>query len=184
MNIPQMISPVATQSAPSLVPMGPSIVSAGAPIDPGPPHPTLYLNNLNDKIPIKKLVPALSLLFSPFGHIIRIVAKSRLALKGQAWIVFESSDASKAALSALQGMRLWDRTMHIRFAKFPTSVNPQDYRVRHEYKAQSSRKYNLFILNCCNKCTFVTLTPVYTFNGFFQRRTGYPNFFHKTHIIE
>ena len=138
-----MISPVATQSAPSLVPMGPSIVSAGAPIDPGPPHPTLYLNNLNDKIPIKKLVPALSLLFSPFGHIIRIVAKSRLALKGQAWIVFESSDASKAALSALQGMRLWDRTMHIRFAKFPTSVNPQDYRVRNEYKAQRAKEPRL-----------------------------------------
>jgi U2 small nuclear ribonucleoprotein B'' len=135
--------PGASQPAQNLVPVGPSIVSAGAPIDPGPPHPTLYLNNLNDKIPIKKLTFTLSALFAPFGHIVRIVAKGRLALRGQAWIVFESTESSKAALSALQGMRLWDKTMHIKFAKFPTSVNPQDYRVRHEYRSQRAKEPRL-----------------------------------------
>ena len=124
------------------VPVGPSIVSAGAPIDPGPPHPTLYLNDLNDRIPIKKLLPHLQNLFAPFGAC-RIIAKRRLSLRGQAWVHYDSTDAAKSALSALQGIRLWDKTLHIRFSRFPTSINPQDVRVRKEYQAQKAREPRL-----------------------------------------
>jgi RNA recognition motif-containing protein len=126
------------QAATPAAVVGPSIVSTGAPIDPGPPHPTLYLNNLNERIPIKKSLPHLSTLFTPFGPC-RIIMKHRLAMRGQAWVIYGSSEEAKNALSALQGIKLWDKTLHIRFARFPTSINPQDVRVRKEYQAQRAR---------------------------------------------
>lgn len=49
---------------------------------------TLYVNNLNDKLPKEQLKEELYLLFSQFGTILDVVALKTERMKGQAWIFF------------------------------------------------------------------------------------------------
>ena len=49
---------------------------------------TLYVNNLNDKLPKEQLKEELYLLFSQFGTILDVVALKTERMKGQAWISF------------------------------------------------------------------------------------------------
>jgi RNA recognition motif-containing protein len=126
--------------------IGPSIVSAAAPIDLGLPHPTLYVQNLPEKLKLEWIQQFFEDFFSrelPATHpdvasiaLQRVIVKRRLALRGQAWLAFASTEDSKRALPLLQGTRLLGKSMRVRFARFPTSINPQDVLQRREYHRQ------------------------------------------------
>lgn len=90
--------------------------------DIGQPNQTLYLQNLNEHINIKYLVPQLKALFREFGEVIEVSAKRRLALRGQAFVVFRSVEDARSALAGLQGCRLYGKSMVIRFAKYKSDV--------------------------------------------------------------
>lgn len=60
---------------------------------------------------------ALQELFSEYGEIIDIVAKTNLKAKGQAFIVFDSIESAQKAIDEVQGFELFDKPMQLAFAK-------------------------------------------------------------------
>lgn len=60
---------------------------------------------------------ALTELFSEYGEIIEIVAKTNLKAKGQAFIVFESIESAQKAIEEIQGFELFEKPMQLAFAK-------------------------------------------------------------------
>lgn len=105
-----------------LSPQGPqiSLVSAAAPVEVGQPNCTLYIQNLPEKPnPLKHLPPLLTDLFSPFGTLKKQpIVRNGLRWNGQAWIIFERQEDAEKAIKALQGTRVWGKSMVIRYARF------------------------------------------------------------------
>ncbi|GAB1196980.1 hypothetical protein APSETT444_006261 [Aspergillus pseudonomiae] len=86
-----------------------------------PPNSTVYLpnqvRNLEERVKVDQLKEALQEIFSEYGNIIDIVAKTNLKAKGQAFIVFDSVDSASNAIDEINGFELFDKPMVLDFAK-------------------------------------------------------------------
>ena len=94
----------------------PSIISVGT------QNNTLYIQNLNEKASVEMLKYDLTRIFSRYGQIESIVAKKNIRMRGQAFVIFDSSNSSKRALEAQQGRPLYGKPMVIRYAKFKSDL--------------------------------------------------------------
>ncbi|KAJ3200931.1 hypothetical protein HK099_002469, partial [Clydaea vesicula] len=81
------------------------------------PNDTLYIQRLNEKVKKPELKESLYSLFSPFGRILDIVALKTIKCRGQAFVVFEDTSCSTAALRSLQGFNFYDQPIKISYAK-------------------------------------------------------------------
>lgn len=72
---------------------------------------TIYVNNLNDKLPKEQLKEELYLLFSQFGTILDVVALKTERMKGQAWISFVTVQSATDAMNSLQGFNFFGKPM-------------------------------------------------------------------------
>lgn len=59
----------------------------------------------------------MSEIFSEYGSIIEIVAKTNLKAKGQAFIVFDNVDSATRAIEEINGFELFDKPMVLDYAK-------------------------------------------------------------------
>jgi RNA recognition motif-containing protein len=71
-----------------------------------PSYPTVYVNNLNERVKIPDLVTSLRSIFEEFGQVRDILAKSSLPNRGQAFVIFEKVDQAQRAMDALNGFPL------------------------------------------------------------------------------
>jgi RNA recognition motif-containing protein len=78
---------------------------------------SVYVRNLEERIKVEQLKEALTELFSEYGEIIDIVAKTNLKAKGQAFIVFNTVESAQKAIDEIQGFELFDKPMQLAFAK-------------------------------------------------------------------
>ena len=60
---------------------------------------------------------ALSEIFSEYGTIIDLVAKTNLKAKGQAFVVFDKSDSAARAIEEINGFELFDKPMQLDYAR-------------------------------------------------------------------
>ncbi|KAI9376336.1 hypothetical protein BJX61DRAFT_490125 [Aspergillus egyptiacus] len=81
------------------------------------PNPTVYVRNLEERIKVEQLKEALREIFSEYGTILDIVAKTNLRAKGQAFIVFDSVDSATRAIDEVNGFDLFDKPMVLDYAK-------------------------------------------------------------------
>lgn len=88
--------------------------SAGAVAD-VVPNPTLYCNNLNDRVQLSDLVACLYECCSAYGLVLDVVAGRKI--RGQAFVVFSELSSATAALRALQGKEFLGKPLHISYAK-------------------------------------------------------------------
>ena len=88
---------------------------------------TLYISNLNERVPIKgrfietflntflikkiELRKALLAVFSHCGKVADIFASRRYKLRGQAWIIYGDSQSAATALQLLQGLPFYSKPM-------------------------------------------------------------------------
>lgn len=79
--------------------------------------PTLYVNNLNDKVSVPKLKEKLLRLFGQYGEVLQVTAHGNLKMKGQAFITFELASAAAKAQEFLQEYSLFGKPMRIQPAK-------------------------------------------------------------------
>ncbi|ESZ95916.1 putative U1 small nuclear ribonucleoprotein [Sclerotinia borealis F-4128] len=93
--------------------MSTSQLPSGSP----PPNATLYINNLEETIKPAALIEALTELFSEYGTIIEIIAKTNFKAKGQAFIVFDHVDSATKAIEDIQGFELFGKEMRLAYAK-------------------------------------------------------------------
>jgi len=82
-----------------------------------PPQPTIYINNLNDKVKKEELKKSLYAIFSQFGEILEIVAAKNLRARGQAFVVFKDINSASNALRSMQGFPFYEKPMRIDYAK-------------------------------------------------------------------
>lgn len=75
------------------------------------PCPSLYVNNLNDKVQKEELRSQLYNLFSTYGKVIDVVALKSPKMKGQAFVVFSDLASATTAMRALEGMVFYDKPM-------------------------------------------------------------------------
>lgn len=82
----------------------------------------VYVKNLNEKVKIEELKKGLYHVFSQFGSIVDINAKRTLALKGQAWIVFDDLASAVKAVREMQGFNFYGKPVMVNFAKVKSDV--------------------------------------------------------------
>ncbi|TQS35097.1 hypothetical protein Golomagni_04493 [Golovinomyces magnicellulatus] len=89
------------------------------------PNSTVYVRNLEERIKLPQLREALEELFSEYGTIIDIVAKTNLKAKGQAFIVFDSIESATKAIEEIQGFELFDKPMQLAYARTRSDASVQ-----------------------------------------------------------
>ncbi|KAK4193816.1 putative small nuclear ribonucleoprotein [Podospora australis] len=81
------------------------------------PIATVYVRNLEERVKPEPLKEALRTVFSEYGNIIDIVAKTNLKAKGQAFVVFDKPESALAAVEEVNGFELFDKSMQVALAR-------------------------------------------------------------------
>lgn len=88
------------------------------------PH-SVYAKNLEESIKIPALKEALTEVFSEYGTIIDLIAKTNLKAKGQAFIVFADPSSAAKAIEEVNGFELFDKPMQLDFARTRSDATVQ-----------------------------------------------------------
>lgn len=75
------------------------------------------MRNLEERVKPEPLKEALRTIFSEFGSVIDIVAKTNLKAKGQAFVVYDSPDAARQAIEETDGFDLFGKPMQVALAR-------------------------------------------------------------------
>ncbi len=67
------------------------------------PNPTVYVQNLNERVKIPDLKNALYQLFSNYGEVVEVHAKRNIKMRGQAFVIFNDEESAESAIKALRG---------------------------------------------------------------------------------
>jgi U2 small nuclear ribonucleoprotein B'' len=81
------------------------------------PIATVYVRNLEERVKPEVLKETLRTIFSEYGNVIDIVAKTNLKAKGQAFVVFDNPESALNAIEDVQGFDLFDKPMHLALAR-------------------------------------------------------------------
>jgi len=85
-----------------------------------PPSPTLYINNINEKVNKETLQRMMIMIFSPYGKVVEVVCNKGIKLRGQAWVTFLDSASATSAMRGRQGFNFYDKPLRIAYAKEPS----------------------------------------------------------------
>ncbi|KAK6075078.1 RNA recognition domain-containing protein [Seiridium cupressi] len=81
------------------------------------PIATVYVRNLEERVKPEPLREALEAIFSEYGNVIDIVAKTHLKAKGQAFVVFDNAESALKAIEEVQGFELFEKPMQVALAR-------------------------------------------------------------------
>lgn len=100
-----------------------------------------------------QLKEALTEIFSEYGNVIDLVAKKNLKAKGQAFIVFDSTESAERAIEEVQGFELFDKAMHLDYAKTKSDATVQREAGPEDFETHKRRrlaeKGTVFVLQTC-----------------------------------
>ena len=98
------------------------------------------VKNLEERIKVDQLKEALTEIFSEYGTVIDLVAKSNIKAKGQAFVVFDDLQAAERALKEVQGFELFDKPMVLDYAKTRSDATVQRDGNAEELEAHKRRR--------------------------------------------
>lgn len=75
------------------------------------------MQNLEERVKPEALRDALTQIFSEYGNVVDVVAKTNLRAKGQAFVVFDNPESAQAAIGDLQGFDLFEKPMRLAMAR-------------------------------------------------------------------
>jgi hypothetical protein len=78
---------------------------------------SVYVRNLEERVKPEQLKSTLEAVFSEYGTVIDIVAKTNLKAKGQAFVVFDKPESAQAAINEVQGFEVFDKPMQLALAR-------------------------------------------------------------------
>ncbi|CAF9927271.1 hypothetical protein IMSHALPRED_007170 [Imshaugia aleurites] len=105
-----------------------------------PPNPTVYVKNLEERIKPDQLKEALTEIFSEYGNVIELVAKTNLRAKGQAFVVFDETEAAERAIKEVQGFELFDKPMLLDYARTKSDATVQREGSAEDFEAHRRRR--------------------------------------------
>ena len=98
------------------------------------------MRNLEERVKVDKLKEALYTIFSEYGNVIDIVAKTNLKAKGQAFIVFDKPEPALTAVEELQGFELFEKPMQVALARTRSDATVQRYCSEEEFEAHKRHR--------------------------------------------
>lgn len=87
----------------------------------------MYVRNLEERVKPEPLKAALQTIFSEFGNVIDIVAKTNLKAKGQAFVVYDSAEAARQAIEEADGFDLFGKPMQVALARSRSDATVQRF---------------------------------------------------------
>ncbi|KAK6588136.1 U1 snrnp [Cryptosporidium xiaoi] len=87
---------------------------------------TIYINNLNERIPISELKEGLNHFFSKFGVISSIKCLNSFYRRGQAWISFENVDSAEVAIKNGKNASIFGKPMKVNFSIENSRIYPKE----------------------------------------------------------
>ncbi|OLN97323.1 U1 small nuclear ribonucleoprotein [Colletotrichum chlorophyti] len=106
----------------------------------GLPISTVYVRNLEERAKIDHLKDALHHIFSEYGNVIDIVAKTNLKAKGQAFVVFDSPEAAQKAIDEVQGFELFEKPMQLALARTRSDATVKTTGSEEEFELHKRRR--------------------------------------------
>ena len=97
------------------------------------PCPTLYIRNLNEKIKPQEIRTTLYHLASTYGEVIDIVItkyRNITRMRGQAFIVFRTTEMAQYAMNQLQNFNLFGKPIQ---AYFANSISDATHKLNGQY---------------------------------------------------
>jgi RNA recognition motif-containing protein len=82
----------------------------------------------------------LHVIFSEYGNVIDIVAKTNLKAKGQAFVVFDKPESAVAAIEEVQGFELFDKPMQLALARTRSDATVLQNGNEEEFDAHKRRR--------------------------------------------
>lgn len=77
----------------------------------------MYVQNLNEKIPIADLKNSLFQLFSTYGEVHEVHAKKNIRVRGQAYVVMKDAKIAETSIKTLRGYPFFGKPMRLNFAR-------------------------------------------------------------------
>ncbi|KAH6856493.1 hypothetical protein B0I37DRAFT_367576 [Chaetomium sp. MPI-CAGE-AT-0009] len=104
------------------------------------PIATVYVRNLEERVKPEPLKEALRAIFSEYGNVIDIVAKTNLKAKGQAFVVFDKPESAQAAIEDVHGFELFDKPMQLALARTRSDATVMQTGNEEEFDAHKRRR--------------------------------------------
>ncbi|KAH7349359.1 U1 small nuclear ribonucleoprotein A [Plectosphaerella cucumerina] len=104
------------------------------------PIATVYVRNLEERVKIETLKEGLHEIFSEFGTVVEIVAKTNLRAKGQAFIVFEKPEDAAAAVEEVHGFEFFGKPMEVALAKTRSDATVKSQGNEEDFEAHKRRR--------------------------------------------
>lgn len=101
---------------------------------------SVYVRNLEERVKPEPLKAALEAVFSEYGNIVDIVAKTNLKAKGQAFIVFENPESAQQAIDETNGFELFDKPMQVAWARTRSDATVQRTGNEDEFEHHKRRR--------------------------------------------
>jgi RNA recognition motif-containing protein len=89
---------------------------------------------------VDQLKESLVQVFSEYGNIIDVVAKTNLRAKGQAFVVFDNPESAQAAIDDAQGFELFDKPMRLSMAKTRSDATIKALNNEDEFELHKRRR--------------------------------------------
>ena len=100
----------------------------------------MQVKNLEERIKPDQLKEALTEIFSEYGNVIELVAKTNLKAKGQAFVVFDETEAAERAIKEIQGFELFDKPMLLDYARTRSDATVQREGSAEEFEVHRRRR--------------------------------------------
>ena len=95
---------------------------------------------MEERIKPDQLKEALTEIFSEYGNVIELVAKTNLKAKGQAFVVFDETEAAERAIKEVQGFELFDKPMLLDYARTKSDATVQREGSAEEFETHRRRR--------------------------------------------
>lgn len=95
---------------------------------------------MEESIKPDQLIEALKEIFSEYGNVIDLVAKKNLKAKGQAFVVFEDTEAATRAIEEVQGFELYEKPMKLDYAKTRSDATVQKEGSAEDFETHKRRR--------------------------------------------
>lgn len=95
---------------------------------------------MEESIKPDHLIEALTEIFSEYGNVIDLVAKKNLKARGQAFVVFDDTEAAKRAIEEVQGFELFEKPMKLDYARTRSDATVQKEGSAEEFETHKRRR--------------------------------------------
>ncbi|KAH6635226.1 hypothetical protein B0J18DRAFT_360839, partial [Chaetomium sp. MPI-SDFR-AT-0129] len=100
----------------------------------------VYVRNLEERVKPELIKEALNAIFSEYGNVIDIVAKTNLKAKGQAFVVFDKPESALAAIEDVHGFELFEKPMQVALARTRSDATVMQNGNEEEFDAHKRRR--------------------------------------------